>query len=158
MKSLKALHHCEKNEHCRYCDNDIAAFQCRVTYAMKNKLICNACNDFIGCDRSFNRSQNFCVSRQENRTQFFQLWDRCSDQFIMTFHVLCEPNTHLPLSSSVQHICQRSSKLYRNIFKGRVHCFSIQVVMNKSFLLNPKKEFWPKSVLSFSRNTQKMYL
>jgi len=25
------------------------------------------------------------------------------------------------------------------LFKGRVHCFSTQVVMNKSFLLNPEK-------------------
>jgi len=26
-------------------------------------------------------------------------------------------------------------------FKGRVHCFSMQAVMNKCFLLNPEKEF-----------------
>jgi len=27
------------------------------------------------------------------------------------------------------------------LFKGRVHCFSIQVVMNKCFLLNSEKKF-----------------
>jgi len=26
-------------------------------------------------------------------------------------------------------------------FKGRVHCFSMQVVMNKCFLQNPEKNF-----------------
>jgi len=26
-------------------------------------------------------------------------------------------------------------------FKARVHCFSMQVVVNKSFLLNPEKKF-----------------
>jgi len=26
-------------------------------------------------------------------------------------------------------------------FKGPVHCFSMQVVMNKCFLLNPEKKF-----------------
>jgi len=39
-------------------------------------------------------------------------------------------------------------------FKGRVHCFSVQVIMNKSFLLNPEKN-WHRSVLLFSRKTQK---
>jgi len=38
-------------------------------------------------------------------------------------------------------------------FKGRVHCFSKQIVMNKCFL-NPEKN-WRISVLSFSRKTQK---
>jgi len=39
-------------------------------------------------------------------------------------------------------------------FKGRVHCFSMQVVTNKCFLLSPEKN-WRRSVLSFSRKTQK---
>jgi len=31
---------------------------------------------------------------------------------------------------------------FQQIFlKGRVHCFSLQVVMNKRFLLNPEKKF-----------------
>jgi len=37
-------------------------------------------------------------------------------------------------------------------FKGRVHCFSMQAVMNKCFLLNPKK-VGADPVLSFSRKT-----
>jgi len=41
-------------------------------------------------------------------------------------------------------------------FKGRVHWFSMQVVMNKCFLLQPWKN-WRRSVLSFSRNTQKTH-
>jgi len=40
-------------------------------------------------------------------------------------------------------------------FKGLVQCFSMQFVMNKCFLLNPKKKNWHRSVLSFSRKTQK---
>jgi len=30
---------------------------------------------------------------------------------------------------------------YVTLLKDRVHCFSMQVVMNKCFLLNPKKNF-----------------
>jgi len=41
-------------------------------------------------------------------------------------------------------------------FNGRVHCFSMQVIMNKSFLLNPKQN-WLRSVLSFSRKTPKTH-
>jgi len=36
---------------------------------------------------------------------------------------------------------------------GQVQCFSMQVVMNKCFLLNLKKKNWQRSVLSFSRKT-----
>jgi len=39
-------------------------------------------------------------------------------------------------------------------FKVPVQYFSMQVVMNKYFLLNPEK-IWRRSVLSFSRKTQK---
>jgi len=42
-------------------------------------------------------------------------------------------------------------------FKGRVQCFSMQVVMNKCFFLNPKKKIWHRSVSSFSRKTQKRH-
>jgi len=38
-------------------------------------------------------------------------------------------------------------------FKVRVHCFTMQVVINKCFLLNPEKNIWRKFVLSFSRKT-----
>jgi len=31
--------------------------------------------------------------------------------------------------------------LEKGKLKGRVHCFSMQVVMKKSFLLNPEKNF-----------------
>jgi len=30
--------------------------------------------------------------------------------------------------------------LYKRWLKGRVHCFSMQIVMNKCFLLNPEKK------------------
>jgi len=36
-------------------------------------------------------------------------------------------------------------------FKGRVHCFSMQVV------INPEKKNWRRSVLSFSRKMQKTH-
>jgi len=39
--------------------------------------------------------------------------------------------------------------------KGQVHCFSMQFAMNKRFLLNPEKKIWHRSLLSFSRKTQK---
>jgi len=44
-------------------------------------------------------------------------------------------------------------KLFQTL-KGRVHCFSMQVVMNKCFILIPKK-IWRRSVLSLLRKTQK---
>jgi len=40
--------------------------------------------------------------------------------------------------------------------KGRVQCFSLQVVINKCFLLNPEKNF-AQIVLSFSRKMQKIH-
>jgi len=57
------------------------------------------------------------------------------------------------------HIIARPCKFFAQIvqhqdviskFKDRVHCFSMQVVMNKCFLLNPEKKIWRRSVLSFS--------
>jgi len=33
--------------------------------------------------------------------------------------------------------------------KGRVHCFSMQVVINKSFVLNPEKKFGANSSCRF---------
>jgi len=38
-------------------------------------------------------------------------------------------------------------------FKDPVHCFSMQFVINKCFLLNPEKNNWRRSVLSNSRKT-----
>jgi len=38
MKRLKVLYHCNKNEICRYCNNDFTAFQCSVTYTMKQTI------------------------------------------------------------------------------------------------------------------------
>jgi len=38
-------------------------------------------------------------------------------------------------------------------FKGVVHCFPMQVVVSKCFLLNPEKKNWRRFVLSFSRST-----
>jgi len=42
----------------------------------------------------------------------------------------------LILGTFVSHSCFQHA---RKPFKGRVHCFSMQVVMNKCFLLNPEK-------------------
>jgi len=36
--------------------------------------------------------------------------------------------------------------------KGRVHCFSIKVVMNKCFLLNPEKNMAQIHVVVFEKN------
>jgi len=40
-----------------------------------------------------------------------------------------------------------------NLIKGRVHCFSMQIVMNKCFLLNSEKKLGADSSLSFSKKT-----
>jgi len=37
----------------------------------------------------------------------------------------------------------------KNRLKARVHCFSMQVVMNKCFLLNPEKKFGANSSCRF---------
>jgi len=49
---------------------------------------------------------------------------------------------------------RRDLSILVKTIKGRVHCFSTQVERNKCFLLNPE-ENWHRSVLSFSRKTQK---
>jgi len=36
---------------------------------------------------------------------------------------------------------RQGQELIPHTTKGRVHCFSMQVVMNKCFLLNPEKKF-----------------
>jgi len=41
----------------------------------------------------------------------------------------------------------------RNI-KGQVHCYSIQVVMNKYFLLNPEKNLAQICLFVFKKNTK----
>jgi len=47
----------------------------------------------------------------------------------------CKKSTHLFSVASVSQ-CNYASSL-----KGRVQCFSMQVVINKCFLLNPEKKF-----------------
>jgi len=40
------------------------------------------------------------------------------------------------------------------MIKGRVQCFSMQVVMNKCFLLNPEKNFAQISLVVFEKNSK----
>jgi len=42
------------------------------------------------------------------------------------------------------------------MFRGRMHCFSMQVVMNKCFLLNPEKNLAQIRLVVFEK-TQKMH-
>jgi len=44
------------------------------------------------------------------------------------------------------------------VLKDRVQYFSMQVVINKCFLLNPVKNFWRRSVLSFWQKRKKCTL
>jgi len=62
-------------------------------------------------------------------------------------------NQVCPFPSSIHnlHFFSKCNSIQR---KGRVHCFSMQVVINKCFLLNPEKRHWRKSIMSFSRKTQ----
>jgi len=43
----------------------------------------------------------------------------------------------------------------RIMFKGRVYCFSMQVVMNKCFLLNPEKKIGADSSCRFREKRKK---
>jgi len=45
-----------------------------------------------------------------------------------------------------------------NHFKGRVHCFSMQVVINKCFLLNPEKKFCEFPSCCFREKVKKYFL
>jgi len=38
------------------------------------------------------------------------------------------------------------------VFKGRVHCFSMHIVMNKCFLLNPEKNLAQILLVVFEKN------
>jgi len=52
------------------------------------------------------------------------------------------------------HLMNYFAEVIKFPLKGRVQYFSVQVVMNKCFLLNPEKN-WHKSTLSFSeKNAQ----
>jgi len=42
--------------------------------------------------------------------------------------------------------------LKRNVMKGRMYCFSMQVLMNKCFLLNPEKNFTQIHPVVFEKN------
>jgi len=59
-----------------------------------------------------------------NQTNMFKTHDCMKDilSFVLGLH-------HKILRLELQHLH----------FKGRVHCFAIQVVMNKCFLQNPEK-------------------
>jgi len=46
-------------------------------------------------------------------------------------------------------------RIARQGFKDRVHCFSMQVVINKCFLLNPKKNFGADSSCRFRQKCKK---
>jgi len=39
-----------------------------------------------------------------------------------------------------------------NLIKGRVHCFSVQIVINKCFLLNPEKKLSQICLVVFEKN------
>jgi len=47
---------------------------------------------------------------------------------------------------------------YQTYLNGLVHCFSMQIVINKCFLINPEKKIWCRFVLSFLRKMQKLHL
>jgi len=40
--------------------------------------------------------------------------------------------------------------------KGRVHCFSMQVVLNKCFLLNPEKKLEQIPLVVFEKSAKKL--
>jgi len=47
------------------------------------------------------------------------------------------------------------NKMLREILlKGRVHCFSMQVIMNKCFLLSPEKKLEQIRLVVFEKNTK----
>jgi len=45
-----------------------------------------------------------------------------------------------------------SSSLAKSAIKDRVHCFSMQVVINKCFLLNPEKSLAQIRLVVFKKN------
>jgi len=49
---------------------------------------------------------------------------------------------------------RNQDRLYLTVsdFKSRVHCFSMQVVMNKCFLLNPEKSLAQIRLVVFEKN------
>jgi len=47
---------------------------------------------------------------------------------------------------------------YQAKLKGRVRCFSMQVVINKCFLLNPEKEFGTNPFGRFQKRTKNAHL
>jgi len=50
--------------------------------------------------------------------------------------------------------CTSTASQKKEAIKGRVHCFSMQVVMNKRFLLNPEKNLAQISLVVFEKNAK----
>jgi len=78
-----------------------------------------------------------------------------TEKVITLIKILIPNNFNYPMQFWENLICMNAienNNLHSFIIinlKGRVHCFSMQVVMNNCFLLNPKKNLL-SSVLSFS--------
>jgi len=49
-------------------------------------------------------------------------------------------------------IWAKFGQIWAKVIKGRVHCFSMQVVMNKCFLLNPEKNLTQICLVVFEKN------
>jgi len=65
------------------------------------------------------------------------------------FQFALPSNSMLPNQSKMQKSGQN---------KGQVHCFSMQVVMNKCFLLNPEKKFGPDPSFRFWEKCKNVHL
>jgi len=74
------------------------------------------------------------------------LLHRESNQGFATFRLLAWRLYHLSYPAAR---CLTNQSIVPLVL-GQVHCFSMQVVMNKCFLMNPEKN-WRRSVLSFTK-------
>jgi len=93
-----------------------------------------------------------------NETLCFSAWQLCYkySELPNTKHTKVKFTVFILLCYFTYGFACRISALFYFCFKGREHCFSMQVVMNNFLLLTLKK--WCKFVLLFSRNTQKTHL
>jgi len=76
----------------------------------------------------------------------------CFAHFLYSCYNTCYLAVSTSLQLTVIAKCTAILVYLKFLFKGRVHCYSMQFVMNKCFLLNPEKNLAQIRLVIFEKN------
>jgi len=91
-----------------------------------------------------------CKKKEENK--LFRLIRSFGLKYISYYTVSHKHDNHAQLLHPLA--CYLTSSWFIKKLKGWVHCFSMQVVMNKCFHLNPEKNLAQIRLAVFEKNTK----